>query len=71
MYCSPTILKRDSPASLLQYGIFPAIIVMKNKNAAVPGCANTRKPAQVSRPPTQRPIGRTAWKYYTIIWPFL
>lgn len=29
---------------------------MKNKNAAACRCANTRKPAQVLGPPTQRPL---------------
>ena len=32
------------------------IIDMKNKNAAACRCANTRKPAQVIPPPTQRPL---------------
>ena len=47
--------------ALLQWCSFPAIIDTKNKNAAACGCANTRRPAQVLRPPTQRPFGRTAW----------
>lgn len=32
-----------------------AILKLENKNAAACGCANTRKPAQVTQPPTQRP----------------
>ena len=33
----------------------------EKQNAAAYGCANTRKPAQVNSPPTQRPFGCTAW----------
>ena len=51
----------DSLLPLLRYQEFPAIIVTKNKNAAACGWGNTRRPAQVSNPPTQRPKGRTAW----------
>ena len=41
---------------LLHTPAFLAIICLKNKNAAAYGCANTRKPAQVLTPPTQRPL---------------
>ena len=58
--------KKGVCACLLHWNWFPAIINTKNKNAAVCGRANARKPAQVLTPPTQRPSGRTAWILYDI-----
>src|SRR5699024_5455600 len=56
---------RPIPENPLQRKYVPAIIDTKNKNAAACECANIRKPAQVLRPPTQRPqVGRTAWILY-------
>ena len=52
---------RGASLFLLHCTAFPAIIDLKNKNAAASRCANTWKPAQVLEPPTQRPFGRTAW----------
>lgn len=53
-----SILEWDT---LLQWRENPAIIDVKNKNAAACGCANTRKPAQVRYHLHNGPKGRTAW----------
>ena len=55
---------------LLHWQRITAIIDLKNKNAAVSRRANTWKPMQVHKPPTQRPKGRTAWEYNTTFRPF-
>ena len=50
-----SIIEPNAKLNLAQPA-FLAIICLKNKNVAAYGCANTRKPAQVLTPPTQRPL---------------
>jgi len=63
--CFPAAL-RQLFGKVLQNEWNPAIISMESKNAAVCGCANTRKPAQVRVPPIQRHPTVSAWLLYVI-----
>ena len=53
-------VSKNVSESILQIRRVPAIIDLKNKNAAACGCCSTRKPVQVLALPTQRRT-RTAW----------
>jgi hypothetical protein len=56
----PKRARENVSESILQIRRIPAIIDLKNKNAAACGCCSTRKPVQVLALPTQRRT-RTAW----------